>query len=200
MQTLGLRGCKSLTSGYNEAIRRSPSKYKVFLHEDVFIAHPDFLLRALSLFAQFPDLGLLGVAGSETLPASGVWWESPRKAGKVLALWPGPELLDFGGAEEGFSTVVAVDGLLMMTQYDLEWDERLNGFHFYDTSQSLRFWQHGYKVGVLWSPGEAMVIHASGNDFQPGPYYKARDLFLHLYAEPVRNFLQGPPAAPADPS
>lgn len=182
VKTIALRGCRSMTTCYNQALMGAQAKYKIYLHQDVWIVEPDFLARALSLLERFPDLGLIGVVGARTLPPSGVWWESGDRVGKVIALWPAEELLDFGEPVGAFADVAALDGLLLMTQNDVTWDERLDGFHFYDTSQCLRFRQQGYKVGVLPSGEKPMVVHACGNEFDLQAYGRARDRFLELYA------------------
>lgn len=180
--TLPLRGCRSMTACYNQALRDSQAKYKVYLHQDVLIVDPKFLTKALSLFGSYPDLGLIGIVGARTLPASGIWWESGEKFGKVLARWPGEQLLDFGDPGGDFASVAALDGQVLMTQCDITWDERLEGFHFYDTSQCLRFRQHGYKVGVVPSGPRHMVIHACGPEFDRAAYERTRKTFLELYA------------------
>ncbi|NRU88044.1 hypothetical protein DFH41_002631 [Clostridium beijerinckii] len=37
IEIIAIRNAKSMTSAYNEAIQKSDSKYKVYLHQDVYI-------------------------------------------------------------------------------------------------------------------------------------------------------------------
>jgi hypothetical protein len=103
----------------------------------------------LKLFQSNPSLGLLGVAGCKMLPPNGIWWEGDL-IGKVMRFVGSHfELVKFREASSPFEVVECVDGLFMATQYDLPWREDLfDGFHFYDTSQSLEFRKQGYLVGV----------------------------------------------------
>ena len=46
----------SMTSGYNNAMKKKDAKYKVYLHQDVYILNNNFLIDILSLFGKFPDI------------------------------------------------------------------------------------------------------------------------------------------------
>ena len=43
IDVLTVEEAKSLTAGYNEAMKYSRAKYKVYLHHDTFIVNPDFI-------------------------------------------------------------------------------------------------------------------------------------------------------------
>ncbi len=59
------------------------------------------------------------------------------------------ELLSHLIVNGDYEKVQAIDGLIMITQYDIEWREDLfKGWHFYDVSHSLEFQKAGYEVGV----------------------------------------------------
>ncbi|MBU5221142.1 glycosyltransferase family protein, partial [Vibrio cholerae] len=49
VQFMPIRNAKSMTSGYNQAISH-PAKYKVYIHQDVFIMNVAFLYGLLQLF------------------------------------------------------------------------------------------------------------------------------------------------------
>lgn len=58
--------------------------------------------------------------------------------------------------------VEAIDGMLMMTQYDLLWDDRsFDAFHFYDISQCMEFAFAGYRI-VLPVDEDVWALHDSG--------------------------------------
>jgi len=171
-----------MTSGYNLAMAKSPSKYKVYLHQDVFIIDPDFITRIATIFQSSPRLGLLGVIGAKSLPANGVWWESSDTIGRVLEFRPPTyNYLNFGSDNTPYSPVVALDGLVLITQFDIRWDENIQGFHFYDISQSLRFLDNDLGVGVINSFDGPLVLHSCGNDFNAEEYYTQQQHFLRLY-------------------
>ena len=59
------------------------------------------------------------------------------------------ELLSNAVADSGYLDVDAIDGFLMVTQYDVPWREDLfTGWDFYDCSQSMEFIRKGYRVVV----------------------------------------------------
>jgi hypothetical protein len=146
---LAIRGANSITEGYNQALSHD-AKYKIYLHQDTFIINPFFLQDIWHLFKYNPALGLIGVAGCKKLPVNGVWWNANDVVGKAIA-FPNQTftLYTLRDVEDSFESVEAIDGFLMVTQYDIPWREDIiDGFHFYDACQSLEFIKRGYLVGV----------------------------------------------------
>ena len=47
IELLEIRGAASMTSGYNEGMYASNAKYKVYLHQDVFIINRYFIIEAV---------------------------------------------------------------------------------------------------------------------------------------------------------
>ncbi|MBM7838542.1 hypothetical protein JOC54_001798 [Alkalihalobacillus xiaoxiensis] len=150
IETIPIRGAKSMTEGYNQGKKKSNGRFKVYLHQDAFIINPTFLFDLLYLFETNPRLGLFGVIGSIKLPSHGMWWNTPitNKVGKIIEARETFSQTSCTEATYMYEKAEAVDGLLLATQYDIDWLERFNGWHFYDVSQCLLFQQHGYDVGV----------------------------------------------------
>ena len=74
IDAISIRDAKSLTSGYNEGMRASDAKYKVYLHQDVMIVEPDFIARLLHIFED-PEIGMVGMVGTPHLPENKIpWW------------------------------------------------------------------------------------------------------------------------------
>ena len=125
---IAVRGVSSMTGGYNEAMLRTNARYKIYLHQDVFLVNHDLLFELLSLFQANPRIGLVGVVGSQSIPPSGIWWESGDKTGKIIdsttgSLW----LYEWNDHSDAYAPVTAVDGLFLATQYDLPWREICSG-------------------------------------------------------------------------
>ena len=147
---LTVEEAKSLTSGYNEAMRYSKAKYKVYLHHDTFIIYSDFIKDCLNLFRNYPQVGMIGNIGVKKMPASGRMWDDNRYGmlyeqhvyeTKLLANAISPEL--------PYIEVEAIDGFFMATQYDIPWREDIfTKWDFYDCSQSMEFIRNGYQVVV----------------------------------------------------
>lgn len=152
VEVLTIEDAKSMAAGYNEALSKSDAKYKVYLHQDVHILNPNFISNVLTAFRQSSTLGLLGVIGAAYLPPSGMWWECADNYGQVFGSHSGVmELLAFNNCEPElpYQPVMAVDGLLMITQTDIRWREDLfPGWHYYDMSQCMEFVRAGYEIGI----------------------------------------------------
>jgi len=175
---------RSMASAYNRALEHK-AKYKIYIHQDTFIVHQGMLIDLVNMFLRHPKLGMIGLAGCATLPNSGIWWEGTGLVGQVIEHRRETyQLLRFeqGATEsEDYIQVQAIDGFFMATQYDVPWKEDLfDGFHFYDTSQSMEFQLAGYKVGVpvVQNP---WCIHYCNDDFDELAYKKYQSSFMKHY-------------------
>lgn len=143
-----VRSAKSMCQGYNSALEHE-AKYKVYLHQDTFILNKTFLQDVLGMFNANPKLGLLGMAGCIGQPSNGNWGEG-HLVGKWIT-YKKEQVLNYHYNEVKYlyQPVDLIDGFLMITQYDIPWREDLfDGFHLYDSSQSMEFKKKGYIVGV----------------------------------------------------
>jgi hypothetical protein len=146
---LPIRGAKSITEAYNQALS-DDAKYKIYIHQDTFIINTFFLENILELFRSNPALGLIGIAGCKKLPVEGYWWDGVDLVGKVIIEYNQTFIWGkFREVAEAFEPVEGIDGMLMVTQYDVPWPKRvIDGSHFYDSSHALEFIKRGYLVGV----------------------------------------------------
>lgn len=150
VEVLAIRDAKSLASAYNRAIEESDAKYKIYLHQDLFILDEDILYKILHIFGK-EEVGLIGVVGSKNLSSDGVWWNSKRCYGSYYdnVAVNINEFMNPISSDKEYEEVIAIDGLIMITQYDIKWREDLfDGWHFYDISQCLEFIKRGYKIAV----------------------------------------------------
>lgn len=167
-----------MTGAYNAAMRASDAKYKVYLHQDVFIINRNFIADMLEVFAD-EQVGMIGMLGCDQYPKdarfSSAWNVGNAMACDSLQSFPIPYDTESGQNKE----VVAIDGMLMATQYDIEWNENVQGWHFYDASQSIEFTEKGLKVVVPWQE-TPWVLHDAGwcSMLQ---YDKYRHIFCELY-------------------
>lgn len=177
---------ESMTSGYNEVMKFSDARYKVYLHQDVFIVNRNFIHDILQCFENDEEVGMIGVAGARHLPGNGDAWKSLDVGGCYsvgtfseagnIAVKP-----DINNPPGDYEEVEFIDGMLMATAYDLEWDERIEGFHFYDVAQCVRYRNNGLKIAVARQE-EIWVFH----DFGPlnlETYNVYRKRFCELYTE-----------------
>ena len=177
-----INDANSMTSGYNEGMQSSDAKYKVYMHQDVYILNKNFLHDLLDIFSD-NSVGMFGLVGNTSLaPDGGAWSDGMhRRVGQVYL----DTILDksisiFGKTSSPYTEVIGLDGLLMATQYDIPWREDLfKGWDFYDLSQSLEFIRAGYKVVVPymetpWALHDNDVLNLSNYD-------KWREVFKKEY-------------------
>lgn len=143
-----IRHAECRTAAYEEGRRKSDAKYKVYLDEDAVIVDDNFLQRMLQVFASDASIGLIGIVGTEKIPTSGVCKWARKRVGKVIDF--SGKAFAHGDISEKYREVLAVDGFLMVTQYDVPW--RTDLFQtdvFWDTAQSIEYKKAGYKAVVL---------------------------------------------------
>lgn len=178
VEILSIEEAHSMTSGYNEAMNISDAKYKVYMHQDVFIVNKNFISDILDVF-QDKSIGMIGMIGSPKLPDSCIMWDGER-VGRIYSsnFFKSGEGVMNGETKQEF--VEAIDGLMMITQYDLPWREDLfDGWDFYDISQSFEFRRKGYKV-VIPKLNDSWCLHDDGI-MNLENYYKERKKFVQEY-------------------
>lgn len=181
LDTLCIEGAKSMAEGYNMAMQQSEAKYKVYLHQDLFILNKHFIKDILHIFEENPEYGMLGVLGTNQIlqqadymykwSMGGVYANDSINTMKI-------ELNTRHDIEE----VVAIDGMIMITQYDVSWRSDLfDGFDFYDISQCMEFRKKGYKIGIPFQE-ECWCFHDCG-DSKVGKYDYYRKILCEEYKE-----------------
>ena len=90
--------------------------------------------------------------------------------------------------DDGYAQVQAIDGMLMVTQYDLPWREDIyTRWHFYDWAHSMEFLKKGYKI-VVPNPKEPWVFHDHGIISHEG-YHYWKDVFLKENEVLLKEFI-----------
>lgn len=163
-----VENASSIFQGYQQAMIQSNAKYKLYIHQDVNIISNTFIKDVVEAFKKDSKLGILGVVGGIDLPPNGVWWEG-RIAGAIIDNTGGTYRENvYGDYSAGLIEAKALDGLLLATQYDINWRQDIfSGWHLYDTSQCLEFRRAGYKAGILAQENTACV-HKCGKPSMNG--------------------------------
>ena len=182
-EVVDIRDAKSLTSGYNEGMRSSDAKYKIYLHQDTLIVNKNIMADLLKIFSD-KTIGAVGVMGCVNLPKTAVWWDGLRNFGRVLHACEPESIVDSHVQEPkgAYQEVEAIDGLFIATQYDLNWREDLfDGWHFYDISQCKEMQRAGYKVVVPNQRKDFWCVHCPTEKTLDPIYHKYQKIFLREY-------------------
>ena len=150
VETISIQDAQSMTSGYNEGMNATNAKYKIYLHQDVFIVYRKFLQAVLEIFKSDPNIGMIGAVGTPKISVDGVMWNGYR-VGALCGVKANRGNYDsyVYKLPDGLHEVDAVDGFIIITCIDIPWREDIfDGWDFYDISQSLEFKNRGYKIVV----------------------------------------------------
>ncbi len=146
-----IRNAASMTEAYNIGCNQTNAKYKIYIHQDTMLINQNLLYELLNIF-KTPSIGMVGVAGVQTMPKSFIWWESNgiddyRNIYQDTVITREHTLTN--PFSEPYKNVCVLDGVFLATQYDIPWREDLfDGWHYYDMSQSMEFQKKGYSVVV----------------------------------------------------
>lgn len=61
----------SMTSGYNAAMQESDAKYKIYIHQDVFLTKRDMIYDILRIFKD-SNIGMIGLIGTQMMVVCGM--------------------------------------------------------------------------------------------------------------------------------
>lgn len=182
IEVLAVEGAVSMCAGYNEAMQSTDAKYKIYMHQDVFIKDVEFLDKIVQIFKENSKIGMLGMVGGVRMPKTGVVYRA-WNIGKVDCREPDLSYYLEGDTKKKQNEVVeAIDGLVMITQYDIPWREDLfANFDFYDASGAFEMRRKGYEVVVPYQE-TPWVIHDS-SFAKLGNYDVNRKICLKEYPE-----------------
>ncbi|MCR5338419.1 MAG: glycosyltransferase family protein [Lachnospiraceae bacterium] len=180
-----IKNTRSVFSGYQLVLGFCHAKYKIYMHQDLFMADRYFTKHLIQTLQNTP-YHMLGVTGTDRMPSTGRWWDSERQYGcmyldKILFT---QQIRNYN---ESRTCVPAegLDGILLATDMDLPWREDLfSGFHFYDVSQVCEFRRQGFPVGI-YLPQQTGVLHLekAAANVDETPYEKDRIIFLEEYID-----------------
>lgn len=183
VEVLTVVNAESMTAGYNEAMLQSDAKYKIYMHQDVFLINKNILNDILEIFLSDKKIGLIGCIGYETVSADGIMWHG-RCRGKIYKTsgekYPEYATYRYSKEKDGYYQVALIDGLFMATSRDLAWNRELKHWDFYDAFQSVNFLENGYKIVV---PGQRYpwCIHDDNKILNLLHYDQYRQLFMKRY-------------------
>ncbi len=151
----------SMAAGYNVAMSSTDAKYKIYLHQDVFIVRRSFLSDCIDLFNSDNKIGAFGLIGCKHLPENA----SAFNHWDIGACYSSNEVRMIklsDSIDEEIHEAEAVDGMIIVTAVDITWREDLfDAWDFYDISQSIEIRRAGYKL-VVPKQTDPWCVHDCG--------------------------------------
>jgi len=149
-------GEKSLSKVYNEILGQAKNNIVVLCHDDIIFEDKGWGNKLIKHFDK-TNFGILGVAGTTSMPSSGMWWEERNKMLGIVnhkhdgKQWESKYSTSLGNEAE---QVVIVDGLFMAIHKDRiksNFIEDFDGFHFYDIAFCFENYIKGVDIGVIYN-------------------------------------------------
>ena len=147
-------GDKSLAQTYNEILSEAKTDIVVLCHDDIYFDTNSWYHKLIKHFDK-SDFGIIGMAGTTYMPASGQWWEDRRKMIGIVnhehegKKWASKYSDDLNN---NIKQTVIVDGLFIAIhkkRIKHNFIEEFEGFHFYDIPFCFENHLSGVKVGVI---------------------------------------------------
>ena len=147
-------GEKSLCEVYNEILNESETDIVVLCHDDIYFDTNSWYSKLIKHFEK-TDFGILGVAGTTSIPKSGMWWEDRSKMVGIVnhesngKKWESKYSESLGNS---IIETIIVDGLfiaLNKKRIKHKFNEEFKGFHFYDVSFCLENYLENVRIGVI---------------------------------------------------
>jgi hypothetical protein len=188
-------GDKSLAQVYNEILEESKTDIVILCHDDIYFEATGWYNKVLKHFEK-SDFGIIGMAGSTSMPSSGQWWEDRKKMVGIVnhehegKKWESKYSESFHN--NVFETVI-IDGLFMAInkkRIKSNFIEDFKGFHFYDIPFCFENHLQGVKVGVITN---VRITHKSIGQTNE-QWEKNRKLFAEKYKDSL------PVKLPFDPT
>jgi hypothetical protein len=136
----------SICSAYNRGVLRAKFPYLCFVHEDVYFRSNNWG-REIIEHLQIANVGIVGLAGRDLLTRVPATWSSRMNA---INLIQSDKTKNKGskikyspiGYDKPRRSVIMLDGVFMCMKRELlneiEFDERISGFHGYDFDISIQ--------------------------------------------------------------
>jgi len=155
---------EGLTKPYNKLLEKATNEIVIFLHDDIILKTNNWGNKILKHFKKNPNYGILGVAGSKSLPSSGRWWEVKKDMRGIVEhehegkSWVSKYSENIGNR---IDDVVLVDGLffaIKKSNLKSSFNDNIKGFHFYDVDFCFKNFIQDVKIGVIYN---IKVLHKS---------------------------------------
>jgi len=148
------KGDKSLSEVYNEILSEAKTDIILFCHDDIYFDTNSWYNKLMKHFEKY-DFGIIGMAGTTSMPKSGMWWQDRKKMVGIVnheqdgKKWESKYSESFGNS---ILETVIIDGLFMAvdrTKLKKNFNEEFKGFHFYDIPFCFENYLEGVKIGVI---------------------------------------------------
>jgi hypothetical protein len=150
-QLIVLRGYESITKAYADGQKQATNLVRCYIHHDVQILNLQMLRIEILSAALMQRTGMVGVIGSKDMIVP--WWNG-RGVGSVMDSRLGRISFSLGGE------CAVLDGLLLATAKDVDWDLDWPGWHGYDYDSCKQMLQRGLTNRCI-SHGDDLVFHNS---------------------------------------
>lgn len=144
----------NIAEAYNDGLKKSNYKIKVFIHDDIDLLNPNWVFKLLYAFANNPKCGLIGLVGTEKVNNFDNWWTAGEQYIYGSQLYREEKLLmNFKSINaQGKFDIECIDGCFMATNQNILFDTNLEYDGFltaYEHDYCKQFKSLGYDIGLI---------------------------------------------------
>jgi GT2 family glycosyltransferase len=183
---------ESLTKSYNRGLKEATNDIVVFCHDDIIFEKNGWATKLVNHF-QNSNYGIIGIAGTTDLDETGRWWNDRNKMiGSVKHTQNGKtwENKYSNSYPKQIIEALVVDGLFFAVHKDRikkDFDESVEGFHFYEIDFCFRNHLEDVKIGITF---DVKVIHKSVGETNE-QWEENRKLFIEKYKDNLPTKIKG---------
>ena len=148
---------EALTKAYNRGLKQATNDIVVFMHDDVTFDNGSWGNKLIKHFNDNAEFGILGLAGTTDMDASGRWWTDRSKMVGIVNHEKDGKKWESRYSKSWvnqLNEVIIVDGLFFAVhkkRIKENFDENFGGFHFYEIDFVFSNFLKGVKVGVMYN-------------------------------------------------
>lgn len=185
-----INGAKSLAIAYNEGMKQAEGEYKVYMDEAVAVLNPTVLDTTIDFFNKHPKAGVIGWYGSE-IPIDGDISNAKSIYGTHCRLeLNGSVTVRRGKNPIFYQNVEMVDGAVVATRGDIEWDESIGDYFAVAAHCSCRL-AIGQEI-IVPMQNDTAVCQVERNsvyflsDLELSEYESQRKIFFETYKKQIQ--------------
>jgi hypothetical protein len=148
---------EALTKAYNRGLKQATNDIVVFMHDDIEFDNGSWGNKLIKHFNDNAEFGILGLAGTTDMDASGRWWTDRSKMVGIVNHEKDGKKWESRYSKSWvnqLNEVIIVDGLFFAVhkkRIKENFDEKFDGFHFYEVDFVFSNFLKGVKVGVMYN-------------------------------------------------
>ncbi|MBB5337653.1 glycosyltransferase [Pectinatus brassicae] len=84
VEVIKIENKNNIVKSYNQAMKSSIAKYKIYIREGIKIINKNFLEDVINIFKKNWNIGIIGMSGVKIIPTNGNIFSAIEQVGKII--------------------------------------------------------------------------------------------------------------------